>query len=138
LASFSPSDPPKVTTRIGFFAHAWAYISAWGTPERVGLELLSLHPTREYAELRWSTSEKVGSQFLSLHQFLPSAVTGIGGILAALAPGRHVRSPMRFLDSSPDIPDELIRAVSAGEVMFLCGAGVSFGAGFAPLSDPSM
>jgi NAD-dependent SIR2 family protein deacetylase len=36
---------------------------------------------------------------------------------------------MRFLDHSPDIPDELIRAVRDGEVMFLCGAGVSFGAG---------
>jgi hypothetical protein len=36
---------------------------------------------------------------------------------------------MRFLDHSPDIPDELIRAMRDGEVMFLCGAGVSFGAG---------
>jgi hypothetical protein len=36
---------------------------------------------------------------------------------------------MRFLENSPDIPDELIRAVRDGEVMFLCGAGVSFGAG---------
>src|SRR5947209_17342187 len=43
------------------------------------------------------------------------------------------RSPflptMRFLDHSPDIPDELIRAVRDGAVVFLCGAGVSFKAG---------
>lgn len=35
---------------------------------------------------------------------------------------------MRFLEHSPDIPDQLIHAVRDGEVMFLCGAGVSFGA----------
>jgi SIR2-like domain len=62
-------------------------------------------------------------------------VTGIGDILVALADARHVRSPMRFLENSPDIPDELIRAVSAGEVMFLCGAGVSFGAGLPTFKD---
>jgi hypothetical protein len=65
----------------------------------------------------------------------PSTVTGIGDILVALADARHVRSPMRFLENSPDIPDELIRAVSAGEVMFLCGAGVSFGAGLPTFKD---
>jgi hypothetical protein len=42
---------------------------------------------------------------------------------------------MRFLENSPDIPDELIRAVSAGEVMFLCGAGVSFAAGLPTFKD---
>jgi len=45
---------------------------------------------------------------------------------------------MRFIDNSPDIPDELIRAVSEGDVLFLCGAGVSFGAGlpiFKTLTD---
>jgi NAD-dependent SIR2 family protein deacetylase len=36
---------------------------------------------------------------------------------------------MRFLENSPDIPDELIRAVGNGDVIFLCGAGVSFAAG---------
>ena len=35
----------------------------------------------------------------------------------------------QFIENSPDIPDELIRAVRDGDVMFLCGAGVSFGAG---------
>ena len=33
---------------------------------------------------------------------------------------------MRFLEHGADIPDELIRAVTAGSVIFLCGAGVSF------------
>lgn len=32
---------------------------------------------------------------------------------------------MRFLPDGTDIPDELIRAVTAGDVVFLCGAGVS-------------
>lgn len=32
---------------------------------------------------------------------------------------------MRFLEDGADIPDELIRAVSAGRATFLCGAGVS-------------
>lgn len=32
---------------------------------------------------------------------------------------------MRFLEDGADIPDELIRAVTAGDAMFLCGAGVS-------------
>jgi len=36
---------------------------------------------------------------------------------------------MRFLDNTPDIPDELIHAVRDGKILFLCGAGVSFGAG---------
>ena len=33
---------------------------------------------------------------------------------------------MRFLPDGADIPDDLVRAVMAGEVTFLCGAGVSF------------
>ena len=33
---------------------------------------------------------------------------------------------MRFLPDGADIPDPLVRAVIAGEVVFLCGAGVSF------------
>lgn len=36
---------------------------------------------------------------------------------------------MRFLQEGADIPDDLIRAVNAGEVTFLCGAGVSLRAG---------
>jgi len=32
---------------------------------------------------------------------------------------------MRFLEGGADIPDELIRAVTAGAAVFLCGAGVS-------------
>jgi len=36
---------------------------------------------------------------------------------------------MRFLEGGADIPDELIRAVTAGDVVFLCGAGVSVKAG---------
>lgn len=32
---------------------------------------------------------------------------------------------MRFLEHGTDIPDELIRAVTAGDAVFLCGAGVS-------------
>lgn len=32
---------------------------------------------------------------------------------------------MKFIDASPDIPDELIREVNEGDVVFLCGAGVS-------------
>jgi hypothetical protein len=39
---------------------------------------------------------------------------------------------MRFLEDGADIPDELIRAVTAGSVMFLCGAGVSFRVGLKP------
>jgi hypothetical protein len=45
---------------------------------------------------------------------------------------------MKFLLNSADIPPDLIRAVSDGEVIFLCGAGVSFGAGlptFKKLTD---
>jgi len=42
---------------------------------------------------------------------------------------------MRFLQNSPDIPDELIRDVSDGEVIFLCGAGVSLGAGLPNFKD---
>jgi hypothetical protein len=33
---------------------------------------------------------------------------------------------VRFLEQGADIPDELIRAVTNGSAMFLCGAGVSF------------
>jgi hypothetical protein len=36
---------------------------------------------------------------------------------------------MRFLEGGADIPDELIRAVTAGDVVFLCGAGISVRAG---------
>jgi NAD-dependent SIR2 family protein deacetylase len=32
---------------------------------------------------------------------------------------------MRFLEDGTDIPDDLIRSVSDGDVVFLCGAGVS-------------
>ncbi|MGQ0552998.1 MAG: SIR2 family protein [Planctomycetota bacterium] len=41
---------------------------------------------------------------------------------------------MRFFPSATDIPDDLIRAVLSGEVVFLCGAGVSKRAGL-PLFD---
>jgi hypothetical protein len=33
---------------------------------------------------------------------------------------------VRFIEQGADIPDELIRAVTAGSATFLCGAGVSF------------
>jgi hypothetical protein len=36
---------------------------------------------------------------------------------------------MRFLEDGADIPDELIRAVTDGDAVFLCGAGVSLRAG---------
>jgi NAD-dependent SIR2 family protein deacetylase len=36
---------------------------------------------------------------------------------------------MRFLENGADIPNDLIGAVNDGTVIFLCGAGVSFGAG---------
>jgi hypothetical protein len=36
---------------------------------------------------------------------------------------------VRFLERGADIPDELIRAVTNGSAMFLCGAGVSFRVG---------
>ncbi|OYX76698.1 MAG: hypothetical protein B7Y77_02520 [Bradyrhizobium sp. 35-63-5] len=36
---------------------------------------------------------------------------------------------MRFLEHGVDIPDELIRTVNDGYAIFLCGAGVSLGAG---------
>jgi NAD-dependent SIR2 family protein deacetylase len=32
---------------------------------------------------------------------------------------------MRFLEDGADIPDELIRSVSDGDAVFLCGAGIS-------------
>jgi len=32
---------------------------------------------------------------------------------------------MKFTETSPDIPSELIRQVNEGDVVFLCGAGVS-------------
>ncbi len=41
---------------------------------------------------------------------------------------------MKFIDGGADIPDELIDAVLAGDAVFLCGAGVSKGAGL-PLFD---
>jgi len=41
---------------------------------------------------------------------------------------------MRFLEDGADIPDELIRAVTDGDAVFLCGAGVSKRAGL-PLFD---
>jgi NAD-dependent SIR2 family protein deacetylase len=36
---------------------------------------------------------------------------------------------MKFLPNSADIPNDLIRSVSDGDVIFLCGAGVSLGVG---------
>lgn len=45
---------------------------------------------------------------------------------------------MKFLANSADIPHDLIRSVSDGDVIFLCGAGVSFGVGlptFKKLTD---
>ena len=45
---------------------------------------------------------------------------------------------MRFAAGTPDIPDELIRDVSDGHAVFLCGAGVSQRVGmplFSELAD---
>lgn len=45
---------------------------------------------------------------------------------------------MQWLPNSTDVPDELIRAARDGDVVFLCGAGVSLGAGlplFKELTD---
>jgi NAD-dependent SIR2 family protein deacetylase len=45
---------------------------------------------------------------------------------------------MKFLPNSADIPPDLIRSVNDGDVIFLCGAGVSFGVGlptFKKLTD---
>jgi hypothetical protein len=45
---------------------------------------------------------------------------------------------MRFIEASADVPDQLIREVNEGEVVFLCGAGVSRGVGlpsFQTLTD---
>jgi hypothetical protein len=45
---------------------------------------------------------------------------------------------MKFIDASADIPSELIHAVNDGDVIFLCGAGVSRGVGlpsFQKLTD---
>jgi hypothetical protein len=45
---------------------------------------------------------------------------------------------MKFLPNSADIPNDLIRSVSDGDVIFLCGAGVSLGVGlptFKKLTD---
>jgi hypothetical protein len=45
---------------------------------------------------------------------------------------------MRFIEAGADIPNELIHKVNDGEVVFLCGAGVSMGAGlplFKALTD---
>ena len=36
---------------------------------------------------------------------------------------------MRFLPNGPDVPRELIEAQERGEVIFICGAGVSRAAG---------
>lgn len=36
---------------------------------------------------------------------------------------------MRFLEDGADIPDELIRTVTNGDAVFLCGAGVSMRVG---------
>jgi hypothetical protein len=36
---------------------------------------------------------------------------------------------MRFIEQGPDIPDELLEARDRGEVVFICGAGVSMPAG---------
>lgn len=41
---------------------------------------------------------------------------------------------MKFVEGGAEIPDDLIDAVLAGDVVFLCGAGVSKGAGL-PLFD---
>ena len=32
---------------------------------------------------------------------------------------------MKFIESGPDIPDELLLALDEGRVVFFCGAGVS-------------
>jgi NAD-dependent SIR2 family protein deacetylase len=45
---------------------------------------------------------------------------------------------MKFIEASADVPNELIREVNDGEVVFLCGAGVSRGVGlpsFQALTD---
>jgi hypothetical protein len=42
---------------------------------------------------------------------------------------------MRFLEHGVDIPDELIRTVNDGYAIFLCGAGVSLGAGMPLFQD---
>ncbi|MDB6084732.1 MAG: hypothetical protein JWN43_2613 [Gammaproteobacteria bacterium] len=36
---------------------------------------------------------------------------------------------MRFINDGPDIPDRLIQAHEDGNVVFFCGAGVSYPAG---------
>ena len=36
---------------------------------------------------------------------------------------------MRFIENGPNIPDELLEARDKGEVIFICGAGVSIPAG---------
>jgi len=42
---------------------------------------------------------------------------------------------MKFVEASADIPNELIRTVNDGEVVFLCGAGVSKGVGLPLFQD---
>jgi hypothetical protein len=45
---------------------------------------------------------------------------------------------MKFTETSPEIPSELIREVNDGDVVFLCGAVVSIGVGlplFQKLTD---
>src|SRR5208337_5362704 len=41
----------------------------------------------------------------------------------------RIEGPMRFLEDGADIPDVVLRAANAGNVTFLCGAGVSFRVG---------
>jgi len=36
---------------------------------------------------------------------------------------------MQFISNGPDIPDELLRALEEGRVVFFCGAGISYPAG---------
>lgn len=42
---------------------------------------------------------------------------------------------MRFAAKGPDIPPELLEARDRGEVVFLCGAGVSMPAGLPSFRD---
>ena len=37
---------------------------------------------------------------------------------------------MQFINDGPDVPDELLRAHEEGKVIFFCGAGISYPAGF--------
>lgn len=42
---------------------------------------------------------------------------------------------MRFLPEGPDIPDDLITAQERGQVIFICGAGVSMSLGLPNFRD---